>query len=98
MRSAKRGSCISVDYRFMGAPPAHYPFIDTAKIAIFRDMTKCSRCYLHARNYVMQHLLTGRQDAIGGIAKVLEILIVNNAAILELSNILICIMQSMHVR
>lgn len=50
MRSAKRGSCISVDYRFMGAPPAHYPFIDIAKIAIFCDMTKQSQCYLHLEN------------------------------------------------
>lgn len=57
MRSAKRGSCISVDYRFSRAPPTRYPFIDIAKIAIFRDMTKCSRCYLHLRKYVMQHLL-----------------------------------------
>lgn len=60
MRSAKRGSCISVDYRFMGAPPAHYPFIDIAKIAIFCDMTKQSQCYLHLRKYVVQHLLAGR--------------------------------------
>lgn len=57
MRHAKRGSCISVDYRFSGAPPTRYPFIDIAKIAIFRDMTKCSRCYLHLRKCVMQHLL-----------------------------------------
>lgn len=98
MRSAKRGSCISVDYRFSRAPPTRYPFIDTAKIAIFRDMTKCSRCYLHVRNCVMQHLLAGRQDAIWSIAQVLKVLIINNTSILELLYILICVMQCMHVR
>lgn len=97
MRSAKRGSCISVNYRFTGTPLTRYPFIDTAKIAIFRDMTKCSRCYLHVRNYVMQHLLAGRQDAIGSVAQVLKVLIVHKSAILELLYEAVCIIDSVHV-
>lgn len=92
MRSAKRGSCFSVDYRFSRAPPTRYPFIDNAKIAIFHDMTKCSRCYLQLRKYVMQHLLAGRQDAIWSIAQVLEILIVHESAVLELLDVAVSIM------